>query len=81
MSFATALSNDLSVFFNTDEFAEEVSYTPTGGVATDIDIIDDTQNATLQSTESPSDSKIILIKYSDVNMPLKGDIITWDSET
>jgi len=81
MSFSTALSNDLATFFNTSEYAESITYTPSGGAATTITIIDDTQDATLQDPETPGDNKIILVKYSDVNTPGYKDTITWDSIT
>lgn len=39
MTFKTQLTTDLAVFFNTDEFAESVTYTPSGGTAKVINAI------------------------------------------
>jgi len=80
MTLATQIVSDLPVFFNTDEFATSVVYTPNGGAATTITILEDTQNAGLQDPDSVSDEKVIVVKYTDLNTPDKGDTFVLNSE-
>jgi hypothetical protein len=80
MSLATQLTNDLSVFFNVNDFAVSVVYTPYGGVAKTISIIEDVENASLHS-DSLEDEKVILLKYDDINTPYYHDSLVLRSET
>lgn len=71
----------LNIFFNTNEFAETVTYTPNGGIAKNINIIQLNEDAALLEPHPLKDSKTILVKYADVNEPNYGDIITWGGDT
>lgn len=83
MSFATRLTNDLAAFFNTSEFAETVSYTPTGGVATDITAIVTRQGSRLEPYVRGENTAVALIdvQKSEVATPQTGDTYVFDSQT
>jgi len=69
------------VFFDTDEFAEEVSYTRTDWDAVDITIIREEQNPS-NTDASPGDEMIIRTKASDMtDPPQRGDTFKIDDET
>ena len=83
MTFKEQLTTDLSVFFNTDEFAETITYTPSGGSPVSIPAIIN-RDAPLQEPyirgENTAISEI-MVKTSDVSNPQYGDTFTFDSET
>ena len=82
MSFADTLTTDLSVFFNTDEFAVSVTYTPLNGEGTTIPIIIASGDESLQDPQPAGDELIILANESDIATPNpKGDTFTIDTET
>ena len=81
MTFKTQMINDLSVFFNTDEFAETITYTPSGGSPVEISAIPGDQNATLQDPPPAGDTMTIFVKASDVSDPGYKDQFTINSET
>lgn len=81
MTLKADMTTDLTTFFNTDEFAESVTYTATGGTAKTITVILDKENPTIQATTPPGDRMIILAKYADITAPRKGDTFTINSET
>jgi hypothetical protein len=76
MTFATDINSDLSVFFNTDEFAEEVTY-----AGTDINALIyygerlDERSGALVSTCTLS------IQVSDVTTPAYRDTVVIGSAT
>ena len=81
MSFSSQATTDLAAFFN--EFAETVSYTPVGGVATDITAIV-TRESIFQETyvRGPLTAMAeITVKASEVATPQYGDLFTFDSQT
>jgi len=82
MSFKTQLTSDLAVFYNSEEFADEVTYTPSGEAGYSINIIIEVSDESLQDPASPQDEMIILVRESDVAAPnVRGDTLTIDSET
>jgi hypothetical protein len=81
MTLKADLTTDLTTFFNTDEFAESVTYTATGVAAKTIKVILDKEDPTIQATTPPGDSMIILAKYADITAPRRGDTFTINSET
>ena len=83
MTLNIQLTTDLPVFFNTDDFAETVSYTALGGVAANITAIV-TREGTHQEpyVRGPvSATATVLVKKSDVATPQHGDTYTFDSQT
>jgi len=82
MSFSGTLITDLSIFFNTDEFADAVTYTPSGGEGTSIDIIILSSDEALQDPQPAGDELVILAQESDIPSPNPlGDTFTIDSTT
>jgi hypothetical protein len=81
MTLAADLVTDLSVFFNTSEFAESVTYTATGAAARTITVILTAEDPAIQTPAPPGDSMIILAKYADIAAPRRGDTFTINSET
>ena len=77
------MTSDLSVFFNTDEIAETVSYTPKDGVAVDIAAIvsqDDPLQEPYVRGENTATCEIEVLA-SDVSDPQYGDTFTFGGET
>lgn len=82
MTFKTIISDDLTnVFFNVDEFAEAVTYTPNGGAARTIKVILTQEDPAIQTPAPPGDSMIIVVRYADITAPGRGDTFTINSET
>ena len=83
MTFKSQLTTDLSVFYNTDEFAETVSYTAVGESAVDITAIVTRQGSHMEPyvRGSITASAIIEVQKSEVTTPQHGDTYTFDSET
>jgi len=82
MSFADTLITDLSVFFNTEEFATSVTYTPSGGDGTSIDIIILSSDEALQAPQPAGDELVILAQEADIATPdPQGDTFTIDGVT
>ena len=81
MTFKTQLATDMDAFFNTDEFAESVTYTPFGGSAQTITARLTDEDPTIQTPAPSKDSAILIVKYSDSTAPAKGDTFTINSET
>ena len=75
------METDLSVFFNEDEFAESVTYTPSGGDPVAVSIIIDASDESLQDPQPAADEIIISVRESEVSSPGTGDTFTIDSET
>jgi len=83
MTLKTQLTSDLDSFFNTDEFAEEITYTAKGEDAVTISAIV-MREAPLQEpyVRGPETATCeIIVKISDVATPQHGDTFTLnDSE-
>lgn len=74
MSFATALEQDLSVFFSTDDFVQEtITYS---GVSIDALVnYGDSDKDREYNKDYKATKAIILVKQSDVALPKYRDII------
>lgn len=83
MTLKSQLTTDLSVFYNTDEFAETVSYTPIGGSATDITAIVTRQGSHMEPyiRGAVTAAAIIEVQKSEAPTPQHGDTYTFDSQT
>jgi len=83
MTLKTQITSDLATFFNTDEFAETVSYTAVGGAAVDITAIvtrdNPFQEPYVRGEETATGE--IEVQKSEVSDPQYGDLFTFDSET
>ena len=81
MTFEAQLTTDLSVFFN--EFAETVTYTAIGGIASSVTAIvtreGDAQEPYVRGPLTATAT--VLVKKSDVATPRHGDIYAFDSQT
>lgn len=75
------LKTDLTTFFNTDEFAESVTYTAKGSTGKSIDVILTDEDPAIEATIPPGDRMIIWAKCADITAPRKGDTFTVNSET
>jgi len=81
MAFTDQLTTDLNeIFYNTDEFAESVTYTPRTGSPFSAKIIRQDQDASL-NPESPGDRMEIRIRTSQLTTPNIGDRLTIGGET
>lgn len=69
------------VFFDTDEFAEAGTYTPSGGDPASVNFIPEEMDPSIMSDAPPGDERIIRVKTADVSDPQRGDAFTIDSET
>jgi len=82
MTFKTDMSSDLSVFFNTDEFAQSVTYTPKGGSGTSISAVFERdapfQEAYVRGRETATGE--LAVKTDDVGTPQYGDTFTIGTE-
>ncbi|MCK5601376.1 hypothetical protein KAR91_05900 [Candidatus Pacearchaeota archaeon] len=83
MTLKTQMTSDLETFFNSDEFAETISYTPKSGDAVDITAIvtyaEPLQEPYVRGEETATCE--IEVKASDVESPQYGDIFIFDSAT
>lgn len=71
-----------SVFFNTDEFAADATYTPRDGDAVLITIMKESSDQTIMVGYNPaSDSMVINVMASEVPTPQRGDVFVVDSES
>ncbi len=80
-AFKDQLTSDLDVFFNTDEFAEAVTYTPSGGSAVSISAIVDRADGSRREggLSSLQYEAMIQVKASDlVARPKYRDKVTID---
>ena len=82
MSFKDQLISDLSIFFNTDEFAETVSYTPKGDIARDITGVVERGNPFQEPYVRGEETATceIMVQASEVSNPQHGDIFTIPTE-
>jgi len=76
MTLKSDILTDLDdVFYDTDEFAESVSYTASGEEAATVTIVRE------EPDPPPDDEMIILVKTADVADPQRGDTFIIDDET
>jgi hypothetical protein len=80
MTLAADLAADLATFFDTDEFAKTITYTPSGGAGVSISAIREEMDPSIMSEAPPGDSMTLLVKSADVTNPQRGDAFTIDSE-
>lgn len=80
MTLKEQMAADNAVFFNTDEFADETTYTPASGDALVIDYIDDSQSPGIMPDIVPADEKTILVPSAGLS-PQKGDQFLIDGES
>jgi hypothetical protein len=74
-----AFTEDMSVFFNTDEFAVEASYTPSGGGATQTaKVLLDMPSEDVLSQDSLSIEYSIMFPYNVLTTLKKGEQIAVD---
>lgn len=82
MTLKTQITADLSSFFNADEFAESVNYTPDGGdlvAITAIVMREGTHQETfIRGPETATAT--IMVKKTEVTTPQQGDLFTFDSQ-
>ena len=75
MGFKDDLTADLSIFFNTDEFAETIAYTPVNGTLKNIpaivDLLEDLGDDTLGKAKLIE----VIIKKDDIETPVYRDSI------
>lgn len=84
MTFKSQIAADLAdsrLWFDTDAFAESVTYTPAGGTAKTVAIIPDAEDPASQIPAPPGDSMIIMVRSSEVTAPGRGDTYTIDTVT
>jgi hypothetical protein len=76
------LENDLSIFFNMDDFAEEIIYMPTGGTAISIDamVIRDEKFYEPYIRGVHVGTMKLYVKSSDMPKPRYGDAFEIDGE-
>lgn len=81
-AFNTQLSADMTnVFFNQAEFADPATYMQVGGMTKAITICYGDEDPGAMAVQPPGDSLIILVKYSDISAPLRGDKFWINAET
>lgn len=78
MTFSTQLTTDLSVFFNTDEFAQSVTY---AGSAIDALVLFGENLDAAGSRESAQANGHLVVKVSDVAAPAYRDAVVIGSVT
>ncbi len=83
MTLKTQMLADMPIFFNLDEFAEEILYTPLGGAQTTITAIVDRDHDLQEPYVRGPDTAGTLIscKRSEVSDAQYGDIFVFDSQT
>jgi hypothetical protein len=83
MTLKTQMADDLSIFFDTDEFAETISYTPLDDAARNITAIVDRsapgQEPYIRGHNTATCE--ISVKASDMPTPQLGDLFTIDDQT
>ena len=81
MSLKSQMTSDLDMFFNTDEFASTITYTPTGGDPVSITAVPGAQDATGQDPVPSGDTMVIFVMAAEVENPQYKDQFTIDGET
>ena len=84
MSLLDIIDNDLdAVYFNTDDFAKDATWTPDGGSATAIKVIfdDEYTGTNIGTGEIDNADPMVRIKSSTVSAVSQGDTIIVDTVT
>lgn len=82
MTLKADMLTDLdNVFFDTDEFVDSITYTPSGGDPVSITAMLEDMDPSIMDVAPPGDSMVLHVKYSDVANPQRGDTFTISSET
>ncbi len=81
MTLKTDMASDLPAFFNPDEFAETIAYTPSGGAAVSIAAVLEETDESIMAEAPPADSMILYVLTADVSNPQRGDAFTISAET
>jgi len=83
MTFKTDMTSDLSVIFDTDEFAESIDYTPKDDWERTIPAIVDRTASSQEPYVRDEDTATcdITVKASDVTTPQQGDTFYIDEQT
>ncbi len=77
-TFKDALADDLSAFFNMDEFAEEATYTPSGGVAIVVGAIVEPEQDQVMTSGRTGKIGVLFVRASEVPFPTYRDSVTVD---
>ena len=82
MTLKTQMIEDMDIFYNEDEFAEEVAYTPLGGAQVIIPAIIDRDYPFQEPyVRGPNTAlAMISVKKTDVPNPQYGDTYAFDSQ-
>jgi len=82
MTLKTQIASDLSIFFDTDEFAETISYTPMDDAARNITAIVDRTSPGQEPYIRGHDTATceITVKASDMPTPQLGDTFIFDDQ-
>lgn len=83
MTLKTQMTTDLAAFYNEDEFAESIDYTPLGGAQIGITAIIDREYSHQEIYIRGPDTAMALIsvRKSEVSNPQYGDTFAFDSQT
>lgn len=77
MTIKDQFKDDLLIFFDTDEFAEVITYTPYGSTARDINAIpQESGDVGIQSATPAYDRMTIVIRATDATAPSYRDTFT-----
>ena len=75
------MASDMSVFFNTDDFAEDWTYTPTGGEPTTVTVIPDQDDYNQEPFVRGTNTNMeIDVQASEVTNPQHGDVFNDGSD-
>ncbi len=82
MTLKEQMTDDMSIFYNEDEFGEEIDYTPKGGAQIQVTAIIDRdypfQEPYLRGPDTAT--ALISVQKSEVSTPQYGDIFGFDSQ-
>lgn len=83
MTLATQIATDIDATYNTTEFAESLTYTPTGGIASTVTAFVDRDSVHQEPYVRGEDMAYctVRVRLSDVANPQQGDRFTIDSGT
>ena len=84
MTLREQIADDMPVFFNTDEFAEAATYTPSGGSPASINVILSGEDHDREDTGTGKKKRRtarLMVKRTDVASPGHGDTVTINSES
>jgi len=81
MTLKAQIAADITGFFDTEDFAEEITYTPSGGAPVTITVIIGEVDPSVMAEYPPADNAVLNVMVSDVADPQIGDTFTVNSET